>query len=500
MSSQMNRRRFISLTSRGAAAAAFGPLLGPVARSAPRKRKMNVLFLAVDDLRPQLGCYGKTHIKSPNIDRLASQGLLFRRAYCQQAVCGASRASLLTGMRPDSNGIHGNSLPVRKAVPNIVTLPEHFKKNGYHTLSIGKIYHHPSDDLQGWSQPPYRAGTFPEGEWEGRGYITKEAIEQMHRYNAKFPAMKGRGPAFEAADVPDNAYPDGRNVDYAIEQLRKLKDKPFFMAMGLYKPHLPFNAPKKYWDMYRPDDIKMADNPFVPKNAPGYATTNWGELRNYYGIPKKGPCSEELARKLIHGYYACVSYADAQVGRLLEELDRLNLRENTVIILWGDHGWKLGDHAGWCKHTNFEIDTHVPMLLSVPGMKTAGRETSALTEYVDIYPTLSELCGLDAPGHLDGFSMAALVEDPDRPWKKAAFSQYPRGKVMGYTMRTRRFRYTEWQNRKSGEVLARELYDHDKDPDENVNVASQEEYAGNIKKLAAMLEDGWKAALPDRGN
>ncbi len=458
--------------------------------------KMNVLFIAVDDLRPQLGCYGQKQIISPNINRLASQGMVFERAYCQQAVCGPTRASLLSGVRPDTSKIYGNNTPVRKAMPDVVTLPEHFKNNGYETLSIGKIYHHPDDDRQGWSAEPYRAGTFPEGAWKGRGYLTKEAIAQMEKYNKAYPKMQGRGPAFEAADVPDSAYPDGCNTDYAIKQLNRLKDRPFFLAMGLYKPHLPFNAPKKYWDMYRPEDIKLADNPFIPKDAPSYATTNWGELRNYYGVPKKGPCSDELARQLIHGYCACVSYIDAMIGRLLDELERLRLRDNTVIILWGDHGWKLGEHAGWCKHTNFELDTHVPMILSVPGMKTAGKRTRALTEYVDIYPTLSEICNLPTPGHLEGLSMVPLLKEPDLPWKKAAFSQYPRGKVMGYTMRTRSFRYTEWKNRETGKVLARELYDHRKDPQENVNVAARSEYEEDVQRLSRMLKSGWRAALP----
>jgi arylsulfatase A-like enzyme len=266
--------------------------------------------------------------------------------------------------------------------------------------------------------------------------------------------------------------------------------------MGFYKPHLPFNAPKKYWDMYKPGDMKLADNPFIPKNAPSYATTNWGELRNYYGIPKEGPCSDELARQLIHGYYACVSYIDTMIGRLLDELDRLKLRDNTAIILWGDHGWKLGEHAGWCKHTNFELDTRVPMILSVPGMKTTGRRTWALTEYVDIYPTLCEVCSLPVPGHLEGHSVVPLLKDPERPWKKAAFSQYPRGKVMGYSMRTEHFRYTEWKDRKTGEVLARELYDHRKDPQENINAVAQEEYKQDVQRLAQMLKRGWSAALP----
>jgi arylsulfatase A-like enzyme len=480
----------------GAALPFLGRSMSSARQGRSGDRKMNLLFIAVDDLRPQLGCYGKRQIISPNIDRLASEGMLFERTYCQQAVCGPTRASLLSGVRPDTSKIYGNRTPVRKAMPDVVTLPEHFKNNGYETLSIGKIYHHPKDDLQGWTAEPYRAGTFPEGEWRGRGYLTKEAIAQMEAYNKAYPKMKGRGPAFEAADVPDGAYPDGRNTEYAIKQLNRLKDKAFFLAMGLYKPHLPFNAPKKYWDMYKPDDIKLADNPFVPKGAPSYATTNWGELRNYYGIPKKGPCSDELARTLIHGYYACITYIDAMIGRLLDELDKLKLRDNTMIILWDDHGWKLGENAGWCKHTNFELDTHVPMIISVPGMKTAGQRTRALTEYVDIYPTLSEVCGLAVPEHLEGVSMAPLLKNPEQPWKKAAFSQYPRGKVMGYSMRTKDFRYTEWKNRKTGEVLARELYDHRKDPQENVNAAGLPEYEQDVRRLSAMLKRGWRGALP----
>ena len=479
----------------GAVASALGPVVSHT--RAGRGREMNVLFIAVDDLRPQLGCYGQKQILSPNIDRLASEGLLFERTYCQQAVCGATRASLLTGVRPDTAGIHGNKTPVRKAMPDIVTLPEHFKNHGYETLSIGKIYHHPTDDRQGWTAEPYRAGTFPEGAWKGRGYLTAEAIAQVEAYAKAHPNMQGRGPAFEAADVPDSAYPDGHNVEYAIKQLRRLKDKPFFLAMGFYKPHLPFNAPQKYWDLYKPEDIRLADNPFIPKGAPSYATTDWGELRNYCGTPKEGPCSDELARRLIHGYYACVSYTDAMIGRLLDELDRLQLRDKTAVILWGDHGWKLGEHAGWCKHTNFELDTHVPMILSVPGMTTAGQRTRGLTEFVDIYPTLSEICRLPLPGHLEGVSAVPLLKAPERPWKKAAFSQYPRGKVMGYSMRTPRFRYTEWQDRQTGQVKARELYDHERDPGENVNAVEQPQYQADVRRLAQMLSGGWRAARPD---
>ncbi|MHC4411890.1 MAG: sulfatase, partial [Planctomycetota bacterium] len=462
MNDILNRRDFLFMVAGSVALPVLCPAISPAQGRLGSHRKMNVLFIAVDDLRPQLGCYGHKQIISPNIDRLAAQGLLFERTYCQQAVCAPSRASLLSGTRPDTTKIYHLKTPLRKAMPNVLSLPEHFKNNGYETLSIGKIYHHRSDDLRGWSTEPYRAKALLDGTWKGRGYLTEKAIAQMEEYNKANSNMKGRGPAFEAADVQDSAYPDGCNTEHAVKQLNRLKDKPFFLAMGFYKPHLPFNAPKKYWDMYKSRDIKLADNPFIPQNAPRYATTNWGELRSYYGIPKKGPCSDELARQLIHGYYACVAYIDALVGRLLDELDRLKLRDNTVIILWGDHGWKLGEHAGWCKHTNFELDTRVPMILSVPGMKTAGRRTWALTEYVDVYPTLCEVCGLSVPGHLEGRSMAPLLEDPARPWKKAAFSQYPRGKVMGYSMRTERFRYTEWKDRETGKVLARELYDHQK--------------------------------------
>ncbi|UCE48084.1 MAG: sulfatase [Phycisphaerales bacterium] len=496
MDNSVSRRDFLFTVAGGAIVSVLQPIVSIAQGHIGRRRKMNVLFIAVDDLRPQLGCYGVKHIISPNIDRLAARGLLFESAYCQQAVCGPTRASLLSGVRPDTSKIYDNNTPVRKAMPRVTTLPEHFKNNGYETISIGKIYHHPSDDRQGWSAEPFRAGTFPDGIWKGRGYLTSTAIAQMKMYNKQFPAMKGRGPAFEAADVPDDSYPDGANVVHAIQELEHLKDKPFFLAMGLYKPHLPFNAPKRYWDMYRPEDIKLADNPFVPKNAPSYAMTNWGELRNYYGIPKKGPCSDKLARQLIHGYYACITYIDALIGRLLDELDKLKLIDNTVIILWGDHGWKLGEHGAWCKHTNFELDTHVPMILSVPAMKTAGRRTKALTEYVDIYPTLSEACGLELPDHLEGHSMMPLLANPERPWKKAAFSQYPRGRVMGCSMRTKRFRYTEWQDRPTGQIMARELYDHEKDPHENVNVAGESKYKQEIQQLSEMLKQGWRAALP----
>jgi arylsulfatase A-like enzyme len=301
------------------------------------------------------------------------------------------------------------------------------------------------------------------------------------------------GPSYECADVPDSEYSDGAIADAAIGMLRRAKDKPFFLAVGFLKPHLPFIAPKKYWDMYRREEIPAAPNPFPPTDAPKLALTDWGELRAYEDIPRAGPLTDEKARLLKHGYYACVSYIDAQIGRLLEELGRLQLRDRTVIVLWGDHGWKLGEHGAWCKHTNFENDTHVPLICAAPGQKSPGQHTGALVEFVDIYPTLCELAGLPLPSHLEGTSFAPLLDSPEQAWKKAAFSQYPRGgQVMGYSMRTDRYRLTRWLGPDGSEV-ARELYDHEKDPQENENIAGCHENASLVGELTRQMQMGWKA-------
>jgi len=473
-------------------------LVGLFASPAPAADRPNVLFIAVDDLRPELGCYDKRHIKSPNIDRLAQSGVLFRRAYCQQAVCGASRTSLLTGMRPDSTRVWGNSVHFRNTVPNIVALPEHFKNHGYHVVGMGKIYHGSLNDPQSWSVPWQ---SFPGMVWlrpENQAQMARSRAEAEKRgLKGKALGRAARGPATEAADVADDAYPEGQVADMAIETLRKVKNRPFFLAVGFVRPHLPFNCPKRYWDLYDHDEIRLPENDSAPEAAPPYALTTWGELRSYHGIPAQGPVSDEQARRLIHGYYACVSYTDAQVGRVVDELDRLNLRERTIIILWGDHGWKLGEYGAWCKHTNFELDTHVPMILCAPGARGRGRSCDALVEFVDIYPTLCELAGLPPPGHLEGTSFAPLVKDPRQPWKSAAFSQYPRGGVMGYSMRTDRYRLTLWVDREDPDkVEAVELYDHERDPGENVNVAGDPANARLVEELTARLRAGWRAALP----
>ncbi len=462
------------------------------------KDRLNVLFVVYDDLRPELGCYGVDWIRTPVIDGLAAGGVLFDRAYCQQAICAPSRASVLTGCRPDTTTIYDLQTPVRQAMPEVLTLPEHFKKHGYQTSSVGKVYHHGRDDPQGWSGEPIK----PVGDWLGRGYLTDEAIEAIAECNRRMEAVgssrRGLGPATECADVADDAYQDGRSALAAINELRRLKRSggPFFLALGFLKPHLPFAAPKRYWEYYDAKNVPLAVNPFAPEGVTEYSLTNWGELRGYFGIPDDGEMPDELARRLVHGYAACTSYADAQLGLVLAELERLGLAGNTVVMLWGDHGWKLGEHGSWCKHTNFEIDARAPLIVRAPQVADPGSRSRALVEFVDMYPTLCELCGLAVPDHCEGTSLVPLLPEPNRAWKSAAFSQYPRRGAMGYAMRTDRYRYVEWQDRESGRIRARELYDHGTDPQENSNAAGDPANVALIEELSSRLASGPAAAAP----
>ncbi len=477
------RRDFLKTMALGAASLASPAALRAAQQAGTEGKRPNVLFIAVDDLRPQIGCYGHKQMISPNIDRLASNGVIFSRCYCQVPVCGASRASLLTGVRPTPERFLNYATWADKDLPGVLSLPKHLRDHGYYTISNGKVFHHATDCVTGWRERPWRPGPSPAGNW--RNYVTKENI-------AVAATRKGRGPAFEVGEVPDNAYFDGQIADKAISDLRRLKemDKPFFLAVGFLKPHLPFNAPVKYWELYKREEIDLADNPFRPKGAPDAALHNWGELRNYEGIPQKGPLPDDLARTLVHGYYACVSYTDVQIGRVMKELERLGFRDNTVIVLWGDHGWNLGEHGLWCKHCNFETSLHSPLILSAPGMG-AGKKTNALTEFVDIYPSLCQLCGLPLPGHLEGASLVPLMKKPDRSWKKAVFSRYQRGD----SVKTDRHRYTEWRD-KRGKVFARMLYDHQVDLAENVNIAERPENRELVAGMRRMLREGWKAVLP----
>ena len=485
--------------------------------------KPNILFIAIDDLRPELNCYDQSHIISPNIDQLAKEGVLFNRAYCQSAVCNPSRASLLTGMRPDKIETWDLRTKFRDIVPDVITLPQYFKQNGYHTAGIGKIYHNTIPDTLSWSEPKMHVAGYP---------FDPDAVYRDDRIVKEIEARKAeiiklgkekrfidrigewyiKAESTEAPDVPDNAYFDGAQTDVAIEKLAELKnsDIPFFLAVGYYRPHLPFNAPKKYWDMYEKDDISLPDNPFLPENSPLMAINNNRELRGYSDFkhlkhPKDGKLTDEETRHLRNGYYASVSYIDAQVGKLLAALEETGLKENTIVVLWGDHGWKLGEHSSWAKMTNYEIDTRVPLMISDPRSKQKGVRTNALVEFVDIYPTLCELAGLELPKGLEGSSMAPLMQDPEREWKKAVFSQFLREGIwlspdgieyMGYSIRTDRYRYVEWINWETKEFSARELYDHQIDPGENRNISEIPENATLVSELAKQLKSGWRAAKP----
>ena len=466
----------------------------------------NVLFFAVDDLRPEFGAYGAPHVRSPNLDRLAGRGVTFLRAYCQQAVCSPSRSSVMTGARPDSTKVWDLETHFRTAMPDVVTLGQHFKNHGYFVQGMGKIFHGGYDDAPTWSvpwqTPRAQAYGLPENLALNQRQFEKQADDPGAKKKGakKQPTRPGsRGPAFEGADVPDDTFVDGKVADLAVATLRDLSKKqtPFFLAVGFAKPHLPFVAPKKYWDLYDPAKIQLAPNKFRPQDAPEYAIQAGGEMRAYHGIPP-GPIPDDLARQLRHGYYAAISYMDAQLGKVLDELDRLGLRDNTIVVLWGDHGWKLGEHDAWCKHSNAENDTNAPLLLAAPGLKSAGARSKALVEFVDIYPTLVDLAGLPLPAHLEGRSFKPVLENPDRPWKSAAFSQYPRNtggtQLMGYSMRTDRYRFTAWQHRHDpAKVDAFELYDHRADPQENTNLANRPEHKALVAELHAQLRAGWRA-------
>ncbi len=438
------------------------------------QKRPHVLFIAVDDLRPELGCYGKEHIHSPNIDRLAASGVLFERAYCMVPTCGASRASMMSGIRPARRRFVNYLAWAEKDVPGIRTLNTQFKKNGYYTLSLGKIFHHPGDNAQGWSEPAWRPKRTP--------WYRDEQNLKLHLKRKKMGGRK-RGPSTESADVPDNAYSDGLLAERAVAELRRLKkmDQPFFLAVGFFKPHLPFVAPKKYWDMYDRKKIVLPDNYFIPENAPRESIHSSGELRAYADIPARGPVSNETARNLIHGYYACVSYTDAQIGKLLDELDRLELSNNTIVVLWGDHGWNLGEHTLWCKHSCYETSMQIPLIVRAPGVKKNQRRAN-LIESIDLYPSLCELAGLSRPKHLQGRSFVSLMNNPDANWKQAAVGRYRSGD----TIRTEEYRYTEYSNEK-GKLISRMLYHHLNDPGENINITGSAHEADLSRELHQLM-------------
>ena len=451
-----------------------------------------MLLILVDDLRPALGAYGDPTARTPRLDRLAAESVLFERAYVHQAICAPSRMHLLSGLRPETVRLDNLDTLFVERFPDHVTLPQHFRQNGYQTVSVGKVYHHAADDPAGWTRR-----INPEGRWEGRGYLTAAAQARAQTDE------RGIGPPTEAAAVADTAYEDGKVAEAAVAELRQFAatGRPFFLAVGLRKPHLPFSCPERYWAVHPPETVRLPENGAPPRDSVSYALSETlQEIDNYTGVPRDPPMPTPLALDLIRGYRACVSYADALVGRVLDALEAEGLAENTVVVVWGDHGYKLGDHGAWAKHTTFEIDTRVPLIVRAPGVAPA--RTRALVETVDVFASLAELAGLPPPRRHEGTSFAPLLRDPDRPWKRAVFSRYPRFRldpdqlVMGRSVRTDRWRYAEWRHRASGAFRGAELYDHDADPEETVNLARDPAYADVVAEMAAVLRAGPRAALP----
>ena len=484
--------------------------------------KPNVLFIIVDDLKPILGCYGDPFVKTPNIDRFAKEGVVFTNTYCQQAVCGPSRASFLTGMRPDYTGVWDLETEMRNINPEILSMPQFFKQNGYITAGIGKVFDSRSVDENidkpSWSIPFYKKSNdyYPKemGKAKGR-YRGVKVLEEIEIYE-KIGGAKGltgkelsnfikinAKPSVESLDIPDNAYIDGATVLHSKDILKVLKEnaKPFFFAVGITKPHLPFAVPKKYWDLYNRDEIQLAEFRENANNSPLVAYHGAGELYKYADIPPIASFSNvkggmelpfDKQKELIHGYYASVSYADALIGKLISTLVSLNLKDNTIVTIIGDHGWHLGDHNLWCKHSNFEQATRIPMIFKIPGIKAS--KTSALAEAVDIFPTLCDATGIKIPEQLQGVSLMPILKEIKSKVKDYAVSQYRRGKNMrtfGYSIRTERFRLTLWMKDfyrlykpfDEGYIVSGELYDYDNDPLETENYYNNKEYVSVKKEL-----------------
>ena len=482
----------------------LAPLAALHAADGPAPEKPNVLFIVVDDLKPLLGCYGESWIKSPNIDRLASRGALFTASYCQVSFCAPSRMSVLTGLRPDSTRVFFNPAQqediLRTRFPDIVTLPQQFKSHGYITCGMGKVFDgrtvDKGDDTMSWSVPYVRRLDNAPGELPDKpGYQNPET--------KKLVAQGLPGPPVECEDLPDNAYRDGAMALTAAAKLREFARgrQPFFLAVGFVKPHLAFIAPKKYWDLYDRAALPLAPFQELPTSSPHDLAfySNSGELRERAGVPKTGPIKESMQRELIHGYAACVSYIDAQVGLLMKTLDEMGIADNTIICLWGDHGWHLGEHGHWGKVTNYEDATRAPLIIATPGQKSGNRVTAPV-EFLDIYPTLCDLAGLTRPTHLQGISLAPAMRDASVDPHEAAISQMSPGarnhSVMCWTLRTPRYRYIEWRGadlstdtpRITGQVESVELYDYQTDPLERENLAGKTEHAAVLKEHQSLFD------------
>ncbi|MBT3547487.1 MAG: sulfatase [Flavobacterium sp.] len=440
-------------------------------------KKQNILFISIDDFRPKVSSYGETKMITPNIDKLASEGLQFNNAYTNIAVCGASRASIMTGIRPSEKRFNDFSTRASVDTPDAIPLNQIFKENGYETISYGKIYHHKDDFQEYWSE---KDGGQIQSDFQDPKSIARVENAGTGEYGKKQPT-------FEYPDVDDYAYNDGKITKKAIDKLKILKreNKPFFMAIGYVSPHLPFIQPKKYWDMYDHDAIKLADNSFQPKNSPDIAIEaqhNSAEMRkNYLDIPSEGKLDDSLARNLIHGYYASVTYMDALIGELIKGLDDLGLRENTTIVFWSDHGYFLGEHGFWCKHSTFEEAVKIPFIISSP-KHVKNKMTASFTELVDVYPTLCDIANIEAPNYLQGKSLMPVLEDPSKILKTEVYTRYKQGEAVI----DKDFSYTEFHD--GEKYLGNMLYDNHKDHGQNTDISKLPTNELLVKKYKEKLK------------
>ena len=471
---------------RAAGALGLSAALQPVLAQAQEK-KNNVLFVTVDDLNTQLGCYGNKIVQSPHIDGLAARGIRFDRAYCQYPICNPTRSSVFTGMRPDTTGVYDNYTDFRDKLPDAVTLPHLFKDNGYTVLKYGKTFHGKYGDKDAWSKWSPKTPFRPTAKPVSRDHADIKGItdpKEIKRRKAEWMYC------WKASDNPDELHADGRYARMTVRAMEELKEKPFFISLGFAKPHVPLVAPKKYFELYDPKDMPLNRGPEndlddVPKAA------GRPNFRKYFQHYLHHDMTDDEARQVIAAFYACTTFMDAQLGVVLDALDRLQIADRTLIVFWGDHGWHLGEHWLWAKRTLFEESCRVPLLIAGPGVARPGTPCESVVECVDLYPTAAEVCGLPRPPGLEGVSLVPLMKDPNRPWKKCAFTQMKRGDTMGTSIRTERYRYTEW-----GDKSHAELYDHQTDPHEYTNLAKQPEHAETVDNLHKLLHAGWRAARP----
>ena len=441
------------------------------------EKKHNILFISVDDFRPKINSYGESKMITPNIDKLASEGLQFNNAFTNIAVCGASRASIMTGIRPSQERFNDYTSRASVDAPNAITLNQLFKENGYETISYGKIYHFPDDTEEHWTES--------DGGAHQADYQDPEAQERKR--NGEKGSHGPKGPAFEYPEVDDYVYNDGKITKQALQKMKDLKDenKPFFMAVGYVSPHLPFIQPKKYWDLYDHEEVELADNAYQPKNSPFiamHAQHDSAELRNMYlDIPSEGLLSDEMSRNLVHGYYASVSYMDVLIGDLVQGLDDLGLRDNTTIILWSDHGFFLGEHGFWCKHSTFYEAIKIPFIISSPNY-VKNQTTDSFTELVDVYPTLCELAGIEPPNYIQGKSLTPVMKNPSVNLKDEIYTRYKEGEAVV----DKNYSYTEFF--RGEKYLGNMLYDLNKDLKQNTDISKLPENAKLVEKYRKKLK------------